>query len=209
MEHRRVWGYICEATAGALFEIRLYECHSVTDALRTMREWALPLQPAERYFLVAELEGVQFMEDEDPKFFFVHISCPETTMSAIGIEKSKSEIVQIILRQLPERYDVVKTMTLVDLQLTHPRLENTHPFRLLPTQGPRNCETRAGGGCAGGTPELTCSCRRPWFWGRGGRGRRKPTKERRYGTSRRWHAAAAAATAAMVSRWWYSSSAST
>ena len=33
-EHRRVWGYICEATAGAPFENRLYECHSVSDALR-------------------------------------------------------------------------------------------------------------------------------------------------------------------------------
>ena len=42
-EHRRTWGYICEATAGAPFENRLYECHSVSDALRTMREWALPL----------------------------------------------------------------------------------------------------------------------------------------------------------------------
>ena len=37
-EHRRVWGYICEATADAPFENRLYECHSVSDALRTMRE---------------------------------------------------------------------------------------------------------------------------------------------------------------------------
>ena len=46
-------------------------------------------------------------------------------MRAIGIEKSESEIIQIILRQLPERYDVVKTMTLADPQLTRSRLENT------------------------------------------------------------------------------------
>ena len=37
-EHRRVWGYICEATAGAPFENCLYECHSVSDTLRTIRE---------------------------------------------------------------------------------------------------------------------------------------------------------------------------
>ena len=37
-EHRRVWEYICEATASAPFDNRLYECHSVSDALRTMRE---------------------------------------------------------------------------------------------------------------------------------------------------------------------------
>ena len=72
-EHRRTWGYICEATAGAPFENRLYECHSVSDALRTMREWAFPLQPAERHLLAAELEGVQFMGDEDPIFFFESI----------------------------------------------------------------------------------------------------------------------------------------
>ena len=37
-EHRRVWGYISEATAGAPFEDRLYECHTVSGALRTMRK---------------------------------------------------------------------------------------------------------------------------------------------------------------------------
>ena len=42
-DHRRVWGYISEATAGASFEDRLYECHTVSDALRAMREWSLPL----------------------------------------------------------------------------------------------------------------------------------------------------------------------
>ena len=124
-EHRRVWGYICKATAGAPFENRLYECHSVSDTLRTMREWALPLQPAERHLLVAELKGVQFMGNEGPKFFFARISRLETTMRAGCIEKSESDIVQIILRQLPERYDVVKTMALADPQLTRSRLKNT------------------------------------------------------------------------------------
>ena len=59
------------------------------------------------------------------QFFFARISRLETTMCAVGIEKSESEIVQIILRQLPERYDVVETMTLADPQLARPRLENT------------------------------------------------------------------------------------
>ena len=67
-DHRRAWGYISEATAGAPFEDRLYECHTVSDALRTMREWSLPLHPAERHLLVAELERVQFMGDKDPNF---------------------------------------------------------------------------------------------------------------------------------------------
>ena len=68
-----------------------------------MREWSLPLHPAERHLLVAELERVQFMGDEDPKFFFARTSHLETTMRAVGIEKDASEIVQFILRQFPER----------------------------------------------------------------------------------------------------------
>ena len=90
-----------------------------------MREWALPLQPAERHLLAAELEGVQFIGDEDPKFFFECISRLESTMRAVGIAKSDSEIVQTILRQLPERYDIVKSMSLADPQITRPQLENT------------------------------------------------------------------------------------
>ena len=124
-DHRRLWGYISEATAGAPFEDRLYECHTVSDALRTMREWSLPLHPAERHLLVVELERVQFIGDEDPNFFFARVSRLETTMHAVGIKKSEPDIVRIILRQLPERYDVVKTMASADPQLTRQRLENT------------------------------------------------------------------------------------
>ena len=79
MDHRQVWRYISEATADAAFEDRLYECHSISDALKMMREWSLPLYPVQRYLLVAELERVWFMGDEE------------------------SEIVQFILRQFPER----------------------------------------------------------------------------------------------------------
>ena len=79
LEHRQVWGYISDAAADAPFENSLYKCHSISDALRMMREWSLPLFPAERHLLVAELERVQYMGDEE------------------------SKIVQFILRQFPER----------------------------------------------------------------------------------------------------------
>ena len=101
--HRRVWGYVSEATAGATFEDRLYECHSISDALRIIREWSLPLHPAERHLLVAELERVQFMADEDPNYFSARTFHLETTMRAVGIEKDASDIVQFILRQFRGR----------------------------------------------------------------------------------------------------------
>ena len=79
MDHRLVWWYISEATADTAFEDRLYECPSISDALRIMREWPLPLFPVQRHLLVAELERVRFMGDEE------------------------SGIVQFIFRQFPER----------------------------------------------------------------------------------------------------------
>ena len=79
MDHRLVWWYISEATADTSFENHLYECPSISDALRIMREWSLPLFPVQRHLLVAEPERVRFMGDEE------------------------SEIVQFILRQFPER----------------------------------------------------------------------------------------------------------
>ena len=79
MDHRLVWWYISEATADTAFEDRLYECPSISDALRIMREWSLPLFPVQRHLLLAELEKVRFMGDEE------------------------SGIVQFILRQFPER----------------------------------------------------------------------------------------------------------
>ena len=79
MDHRLVWWHISEATADTAFEDRLYECLSISEALRIMRGWSLPLFPAQRHLLVAELERVRFMGDEE------------------------SGIIQFILRQFPER----------------------------------------------------------------------------------------------------------
>ena len=88
------------------------------------------------------------MGDEDPNFSFARISRLETTMRAVGIEKRESEIVQIILRQLPERYDVVRTMTLADPQLTRSRLENT----IRSTYSQRKAHEIAKRGPAAGAP---------------------------------------------------------
>ena len=200
-DRRRVWGYISEATAGAPFEDRLYECHSVSDALRTMRKWSLPLQPAERHLPVAELERVQFMGDKDPKFFFARIFRLDTTMRAVGIEKNESEIVQIILRQLPERYGVVKTMTLADPQLTRQRLENTIRSVYFQRKAHEIAKQWPAVGVSAESSNPPHALRRPWFSGRGGRGRRRSTKGRRYGISRRWHASAAGQQQQLQQHW--------
>ena len=176
------------------------------------------------------------MGDEDPKLFFARISRLETTMRAVGIEKSGSEIVHIILRQLPKRYDVVKTMTLADPHLTRSRLENT----IRSAYSQRKAHEIAKQGPAAGAP-ATPPNQHALVVGRGfgdggtggGGGQRREDGMAAAAAatatlvSRRWHAAAAAAaatlvtgrwhtpaaaaaaTTTMVSRRWYSSSAST
>ena len=94
-------------------------------------------------FACGRVGGSSVYGGRRPQICFARISRLETTTRAVGIEKSESEIVQIILRQLPERYDVVRTMTLADPQLTRPRLENTirsaysqHKAHEIAKQGP-------------------------------------------------------------------------
>ena len=132
-DHRQAWGYISEATAGAPFENRLYECHTVSDTMRTMREWSLPLHPAERHLLVAELERVQFMRDEYPKFFFARISHLETTMHAVGIKKSDYSDHS---PPAPGTLRCRKNNDFVRPPPDPPEIRKHHPFRLLSTQGP-------------------------------------------------------------------------
>ena len=124
-EHRRAWGYICEATAGAPFENK-------------ERVGVVP-STSRASFACGRVGGCPIYRG---------VSRLETTMRAVGIEKSESEIVQIILRQLPERYDVVKTMTLSDPQLTRQRLENT----IRSAYPQRKAHEIAKQGPAAGTP---------------------------------------------------------
>ena len=86
-----------------------------------------------------------------PQFFFARISRLGTTMRAVGIEKSEPEIVQITLRQYPERYDVVKTMALADPQLTRSRQENT----IRSAYSQRKAHKIAKQGPAAGEPAVT------------------------------------------------------
>ena len=78
MDHRLVWWYISEATADTAFEDRLYESLHFA-CLEDNAGVVIAPFPAQRHLLVAELERVRFMGDEE------------------------SGIVQFILRQFPER----------------------------------------------------------------------------------------------------------
>ena len=70
-DHRRVWRYISQATAGAPFEDCLYECHSVSDALRTVREGFAPL-PSRAAFACGEAGASSIHGGRRPRNFL----CP-------------------------------------------------------------------------------------------------------------------------------------
>ncbi|CAB1098118.1 unnamed protein product [Ectocarpus sp. CCAP 1310/34] len=124
VEHKRTWSFILEAAVGAPFENNLYSCHSVAEAWRMMEDWYLPNHPADCQLLVAELDNITMSDDEDPKLFFSRVAQLETKLRAVGIAKSDQEVVQILVRQLPARYDVEKRTSLSKRDLTRAELQD-------------------------------------------------------------------------------------
>ncbi|CAB1111647.1 unnamed protein product [Ectocarpus sp. CCAP 1310/34] len=125
VEHKRkTWSFVLEAGEGGPFENNLYSCHSVAEAWRMMEDWYLPNHPADCQLLVAELEDITMSDDEDPKLFFSRVAQLETKLRAVGIAKSDQEVVQILVRQLPARYDVEKRTCLCKRDSTRAELQD-------------------------------------------------------------------------------------
>ena len=62
---------------------------------------------------------------EDPKLFLARVDKLANTMRVVGIEKSEGEIVQIIVRQLSDDYDVEKLSSLSSSDITRTFVEYT------------------------------------------------------------------------------------
>ena len=62
---------------------------------------------------------------EDPKLFLARVDKLVNTMRVVGIEKSEGEIVQIIVRQLSDDYDVEKRSSLSSPDITRTFVEYT------------------------------------------------------------------------------------
>ena len=63
---------------------------------------------AEKALLVGQLETIQMFPGEDPELFLARVFEFINTMQVVGIKKSDGEIVQIIVGQLLDDYDVEK-----------------------------------------------------------------------------------------------------
>ena len=66
---------------------------------------------------------------EDPKLFLARVDKFVNTMRVVGIKKSEGEIVQTIVRQLSDDYDVEKLSSLSSSDITLTFVEYTFAHR--------------------------------------------------------------------------------
>ena len=124
-DHQKAWGYLLEATCNTEIKEKLVACSCVPEVWEVIQGWSLPTSDAEKALLVRQLDTVQMFPGEDPELFLARVDKLVNTMRVIGIEKSESEIVQIIVRQLSDDYDVEKRSSLSSSGITRAFVEHT------------------------------------------------------------------------------------
>ena len=91
-----------------------------------MREWTLPLQPAERnLFLWRSWREFNLWGAKTPIFSLPAFPVSRQRCVLSASRKVNQKLFRSFSANFLERYDVVKRMTLADPQLTRPILENT------------------------------------------------------------------------------------
>ena len=106
----KVWQHLLEATCNTDIEEKLAACNSVYEAWGVVTEWTLPASEAEKTLLSQQLENVKMYSDEDPKTFFIRVDKLVNMMRRVGITKTESQIVHIIVRQLSDKYTVQRAI---------------------------------------------------------------------------------------------------
>ena len=106
----KVWQHLLEATCNTDIEEKLAACNSVYEAWGAVTEWTLPASEAEKTLLSQQLENVKMYSDEDPKTFFIRVDKLVNMMRRVGITKTESQIVHIIVRQLSDEYTVQRAI---------------------------------------------------------------------------------------------------
>ena len=106
----KVWQHLLEATCNTDIEEKLAACNSVYEAWGVVTEWTLPASEAEKTLLSQQLENVKMYSDEDPKTFFIRVDKLVNMMRRVGITKTESQIVRIIVRQLSDEYTVQRAI---------------------------------------------------------------------------------------------------
>ena len=102
------WACLLDATAGAAFEERVLSAVTVRDAWCQILSWTGPSSEAETFFLERQLETVPNYGDENPKFFFSRVDQLLTRLRSADIHKTERQIVNILVRNLSDHYEIEK-----------------------------------------------------------------------------------------------------
>ncbi|CAM9784867.1 unnamed protein product [Ascophyllum nodosum] len=102
------WACLLDATAGAAFEERVLSAVTVRDAWCQILNWTGPSSEAEILFLERQLETVPNYGDEDSKLFFPRVDQLLTRLRLADVHKTESQIVNILVRNLSDYYEIEK-----------------------------------------------------------------------------------------------------
>ena len=102
------WACLLDATAGAAFEEIVVSAVTVRDAWCQILNWTGPFSEAETLFLERQLETVPNYGNEDPKLFFSRVDQLLTHLRSVDVHKTEKQIVNILVRNLPDHYEIEK-----------------------------------------------------------------------------------------------------
>eukprot|EP00903_Cladosiphon_okamuranus_P018790 g17286.t1 len=122
--HLRAADLLFEACRDAPFETRMYACSSVPELWAMIEKWFRPNTNADKHLLRRQLETVRMEEGSDPKIFLANVLSRELELKAVGVEIPDAEMVQLILRQLSDDFDVERrTIIFTDPDISRAALE--------------------------------------------------------------------------------------
>ena len=102
------WACLLDATAGAAFEERVLSAVTVRDAWCQILSWTGTSSEAETLFLETQLETVPNCGDEDSKLFFSRVDQLLTRLRSADIHKTERQIVNILVRNVSDHYEIEK-----------------------------------------------------------------------------------------------------
>ena len=102
------WACLLDATSGAGFEERVLSAMTVRDAWCQVFDWTGPSSESETLLLERQLETVRNYEDEDPNLFFSRVDQLLTRLPSIDAHKTEQQIVNILVRNLSNHYEIEK-----------------------------------------------------------------------------------------------------
>ena len=133
-DHEKAWGFLLDATTYAPFEERLQACKTLEEARWTIVGWHLPTTDSEKKLITYQLENAQMAADEDPKLFLARRDGLINTLKSVGVTKEEREITGIIIRNLPNGYEVERRGVLIKPEISRSEVEEVVRTRFAALQ---------------------------------------------------------------------------